>query len=109
MRCIGYCKFQAASASHLWIAPLVFLSSLLTASGAERLAASLLDVEIAIPSLAGPFVSLALSFLALPLLYYLFWGLQRLRPLHVMFSYTTLTRCWRRRYHEPETQLKHLR
>ena len=65
--------------------------------------------RLAIPSLALPLVSIALTFLALPLLYYLFWGLLRLRPLHVMFSYTTLTRCWRRRYHEHKTQLKHLR
>jgi ferredoxin len=109
LRCMGYCRFQAVSTSHLWIAPLLFLTSLLTASAVERAAASLLGVELAIPGLARSLVGIALTFPALILLYYAFWGMLRLRPLHVFFSYLTLTRYWKRRYHEPGTELKHLR
>jgi hypothetical protein len=38
------------------------------------------------------------------LLYYLFWGMQRLQPLAAAWSHLTWTRSFRRRYHDPESR-----
>ena len=45
---------------------------------------------------------------ALMIAYRIYWYLIRFRPLNTLFTYTTLTRYFRR-YHDPETKLKHMR
>ena len=42
---------------------------------------------------------------ALILSYWVFWYLVKIPPLNTVFTYTTLTRYYRR-YHQPEVQLK---
>lgn len=109
LRCMGFCKFQAVAVSHLWIAPVVFLTSLLGAAELQRGLGWLLGQQVGLWPIAFELGSYALTAVALLLLYYVLWGLLRIRPLHVALSYLTLTRYYRRRYHEPETKLKDLR
>jgi hypothetical protein len=46
-------------------------------------------------------------FTALILSYWMFWYLIRIPMVNTLFTYTTLTRYYRR-YHQPETKLKHM-
>lgn len=103
MRCIGYCRYHAASASHLWAAAIGYATSLITAALLQGIVSRLLGTELDLPTAVWEAAALALVFAALPLAYFAFFGLQRLRPLRAMFSYTTLTRLYPRRYHEPMT------
>jgi hypothetical protein len=88
-------------------------------AGIEYLSGELLDIEArdvgvsfpiarALPKPVWELASIALTHLALPLLYYVFWGMLRLRPLHIMWSSLTWTRYFRRRFHDPETEQKGL-
>ncbi len=109
MRCTGYCRQRAVEASHLWLVPVILVSTLLTAGPLGRAIAALTGARLELPEFAWDLVSLALSFLALVLLYYVFFGLQRVRPIRVALGYLTWTRTFKRRYHDPETDLKMLR
>jgi len=46
-------------------------------------------------------------FTALFLSYWVFWYLMSIPMVNTVFTYTTLTRYYRR-YHQPETKLKHM-
>jgi len=108
MRCVGYCRHHAASASHLWAAAVAYATSWLGAALIQGVVTRLLGTKLDLPAAIWEVAAYALVFAALPLLYYVFFGLQRLRPLRVLFSYATLTRYWPRRYHEPETSARDL-
>ncbi len=108
MRCMGYCKFKSVQASHLWLVPVLYGTSLLTASSLQWGLMILLDWPVQIVGLANRPIHYALTALALPLFYYLFFGLQRIKPLRTMFTYTTLTKLYRRRYHEPDTEAREM-
>jgi len=103
MRCVGYCKHQSVQSSHLWMVVVIFAISFLTATFVQDLVARVAGQRI---TLWGPIWELAavlLVFVSLPLLYYVFWGLHRLRPLHTVFTYTTFTKLFPRRYRAPDT------
>jgi ferredoxin len=109
LRCMGYCKPRAVEASHLWFIIIIVASSFLATGALQRRFSAVLGTRAAlVPKLAWEVVAIVLTYLALPLLYYVFWGMQRLRPLHVLCSYLTWTRYFRRRYHDPETNQQHL-
>jgi hypothetical protein len=64
---------------------------------------------VTLPEPVWQLVSLGLAYPALLLFYYVFWGMQKWRPLRVMWSYLTWTRYYSRRYHDPETRQKQMR
>jgi Pyruvate/2-oxoacid:ferredoxin oxidoreductase delta subunit len=101
LRCMGYCKPRAIQASHLWMALAIVATSLVTVASLKPALDAALGEPLA--KVAWQMASIGLSYLALLLLYYLFWGMQRVRPLHAVWSYLTWTRFFRRRYHDPET------
>jgi hypothetical protein len=74
----------------------------------RRLGSSLPGAGVALPGLVWQLASLVATCLGVLALYYVFWGRQRLRPVHVFLSHATWRRYFRRRYHEPETQQKQL-
>ncbi len=108
MRCAGYCKFRAVQTSHLWIIPVTYVTSFLTASSVQDLFADLFGFQLHFIGQTDELMALLLTFLSLPLIYYVFWGLQRFKPLRILFTYTTLTRLYPRRYHAPDTTSRRL-
>jgi ferredoxin len=108
LRCVGYCRYHAAGASHLWAALVVYATSLLTAGLAQDALQRLVGARLAWPAAVWQAGAYALVLAALPLLYYAFFGLQQIRPLRTLLTYTTLTRYYRRRYHEPATAVDDL-
>jgi hypothetical protein len=67
----------------------------------------LLWSSLVLPQLVWQIGSLLLTYLALSLLYYVFWGMQRVRLVRMAWSYLTWTRYFRR-FHDPETRHKDL-
>ncbi|MCP4600182.1 MAG: (4Fe-4S)-binding protein [Proteobacteria bacterium] len=108
MRCMGYCKFHAIQASHLWMVPVAYGTSFLTASLIQELFATLFGRQLSLIDPAEELIAILLTFLSLPLIYYVFFGLQRFRPLRIFFTYTTLTKLYPRRYHAPETTAREM-
>jgi hypothetical protein len=109
MRCAGYCKFQSVQTSHLWMVAVAYGTSFLTASLVQDLLVLLFGWELHLSGQTRELTVLLLTFLCLPLIYYVFFGLQLIRPLRILFSFTTLTRLYSRRYHEPETTARQMR
>ena len=106
MRCIAYCRFHAVQASHLWMVPVLYGASFLTASMVQAGIAAAFGQQVTV---AVPLLELAavlMTFLSLPVVYYLFQGLLRIRPLRTLFTYTTLTKLYSRRYHAPGVTLR---
>ncbi len=103
MRCMGYCKFQSVQTSHLWIVPVGYGTSFLTASYVQELFLTLLGPQLALGNAVNELLSLFLTFCSLLLFYYVFFFLQRFKPLRRLFTYTTLTKLYPRRYHAPKT------
>ncbi len=108
MRCMGYCKFQSVQASHLWIVPVAYGTSFFTASLVQELIMVLFRGQLTLIDPAVELIAIILTFLSLPLFYYVFWGLQRLKPLRIMFTYTTFTKLYPRRYHAPEIKAREM-
>ncbi len=103
MRCMGYCKHQSVQASHLWMVVVTFATSFLTAAFLQDLVARISGQRMALWGPVWEIMAVVLVFLSLPLLYYVFWALLRLRPLRTLFTYTTFTKLYSRRYHAPDT------
>lgn len=108
MRCMGFCKFQAVQASHLWILPVAYGASFLTASKVQDLLGGLFGQQLTLNSTIWELVSLLLVFLSLPLFYYVFRGLQRFKLWRILLTYTTFTKLYPRRYHAPETTAREM-
>lgn len=108
MRCMAYCNKKAVEAGHSWgvvlyyitAVPVVFWISLWLR---ERIPGLPVVQNYWIQELLTVFYFLP----ALIISYRLFWYLIRIKPINTLFTYTTLTRFFRR-YHEPQTRLKHL-
>ncbi len=56
----------------------------------------------------GPEQLVGLVLVAILIAYYVFFGLLKIRPLRLLFTYPTFTKLHRRRYHEPETRVRDL-
>ncbi len=106
LRCMGYCKPHAIQASHLWLAIIILVTSFLGAGALGRALGHSLGFTSALLAPAWQLLSIALTYAAILLLYYVFWGSQRLRPFAIAWSRLTWTRYFRRRYHDPETEQK---
>jgi Pyruvate/2-oxoacid:ferredoxin oxidoreductase delta subunit/flavodoxin len=115
LRCMGYCKNKAVEASHSWAVLLYFIASVPVIS---YVWAWLHETLNFFPVKSGywtievvyifNFLLYIIYFLsAVFLSYWIFWYLIRFPVFNTFFSLTTLTHYYRR-YHHPDTKLKHL-
>lgn len=109
LRCMSFCKREAIQAGHSWAVVLYFITSIPVFTW---LTAELSQYFHTIPVIEdywiGQLVNYFYIFPSLILSYWLFWILIRIPQVNTLFSYTTLTRYFRR-YHEPGTRLKNLK
>lgn len=108
LRCMGYCNHKAVEAGHSWAVVLFYITSVPVVFWISLWLSRTFAV---IPMVENYWLRVLLDYLyifpAVIISYRLFWYLIRWKPLNTLFSYTTLTRFFRR-YHEPNTRLKHL-
>jgi Pyruvate/2-oxoacid:ferredoxin oxidoreductase delta subunit len=108
MRCAALCPKGAIEAGHSWAAILYFVTTIPVATWAfTALGAWLPGLSELHRSWLGDLVGVLYCYPAMFLAYYLFHGLNRLRPMNWLFAHTTLTHYWGR-YREPDTRYKHL-
>jgi Pyruvate/2-oxoacid:ferredoxin oxidoreductase delta subunit len=109
LRCMGYCKKKAIEAGHSWAVLLYFITSVPVFSWLIK---RLHDIYPVFPIIQNYWLNelfnIIYFFPAMILSYRLFWTIVRVPAINSIFSYTTLTHFFRR-YHEPETKLKHLK
>ena len=108
LRCMGYCNKRAVEAGHSWAILLYFLGSVPLIS---YFLFWLQDMYFKIPTLASYFPKILIYtsdwIAAILLSYVVFWYLNKIPVVNSVFTYTTLTHYYRR-YHQPETKLKHI-
>ncbi|NNG01149.1 MAG: 4Fe-4S binding protein [Desulfobacteraceae bacterium] len=108
LRCMGYCSKRAVEAGHLWAILLYFIISIPVFTALLLWLHELSDL---VPAIRGYWPTEILNLIyVLPALffsYWLFWHLIRIPMMNTFFTITTLTHYYRR-YHEPETRLKHM-
>jgi Pyruvate/2-oxoacid:ferredoxin oxidoreductase delta subunit len=115
LRCMGYCKKKAVEAGHSWAVLLYFITSVPVISYVWVWLHGALNfypvingywtVEVVYIFNFSLYIVYFLS--AVFLSYWIFWHLIQFPVFNKFFSLTTLTHYYRR-YHEPETKLKHL-
>ena len=108
MRCMAFCRHRSIQASHLWAFFLGWGTSFVSAEILTRQSVALLPGMPDWVISQMQVVSWMLAFILIIAAYYLFFGLLKIPPLRLLFSYTTLTRFYHRRYHEPETRAKEM-
>jgi hypothetical protein len=112
---MGYCKKKAVEAGHSWAVLLYFITSVPVISYVWAWLHRALNFY---PVISGywtvevayifTFTLYGVYFLfAVFLSYWIFWHLIQFPVFNKIFSLTTLTHYYRR-YHQPETKLKHL-
>ena len=108
MRCMGYCRKKAVEAGHSWAVLLYLITALPVVSYAL---AGLNRTFSFVPVISGywtiQLISIVYILPSLFLSYWLFWQLIRFPLVNSVFTYTTLTHYFRR-YHHPDTKLKHM-
>jgi len=104
MRCMAYCPEQAVEAGHSWAVLLYFATGVPAAMWLFQWLTPHLPwiASLDHPAVRG-LVQYVYFLLSLVVAYFLFWVLIRIRPINTLFTYTTLTRLYRR-YHEPDTR-----
>ena len=119
LRCMGYCRKKAVEAGHSWAILLYFITSVPVISyvwvwlhgtlNFYPVISGYWTVEVVyIFNFALYIVLYSVYFLsAVFLSYWIFWHLIQFPVFNKFFSLTTLTHYYRR-YHQPETKLKHL-
>ena len=115
LRCMGYCKKKAVEAGHSWAVLLYFITSVPVIAYVwvwlhESL--NFFPVRSGYWTIEVVYIFNFLMYLiyflfAVFLSYWIFWNLLRFRVFNMFFSLTTLTHYYRR-YHQPDTKLKHL-
>ena len=115
LRCMGYCKKKAVEAGHSWAVLLYFITSVPVISYVWAWLHETLNffpvisgywtIEVVYIFNSLLYVIYFLS--AVFLSYWIFWYLIRFPVFNTFFSLTTPTHYYRR-YHQPETRLKHL-
>ncbi len=108
MRCLGYCKRRAVEAGHSWALVLYVTTSVPVLASLFAWLHQFLSI-VPMPNAYWhvDLFNMLYFFPALFLSYWLFWHLIRFPVVNALFSYTTFTHYYRR-YHQPETKLKHL-
>ncbi|CAB1075358.1 hypothetical protein D1AOALGA4SA_3178 [Olavius algarvensis Delta 1 endosymbiont] len=115
LRCMGFCKKGAVEAGHSWAVLLYFIISvpvisyawmwLHTALGFYPVRNGYWTTEVAY--VFGFLIYIIYFLPAVFLSYWIFWHLIQFPVFNKFFSITTLTHYYRR-YHQPDTRLKHL-
>ena len=109
MRCAGYCKPKAVETSHMWMALVIVGTSFICAANVEKLVEHVLGyLPGFVPWVSEP-AAVLLTWPAIIVVYWLFFALQRVKPLRLLFEYTSLTRIYKRRHHAPGTTSKEMR
>ncbi len=109
LRCMGYCKKRAVEAGHSWAILLYFITAVPVITWLiKRLHKAYPVFPLVENYWLDQLINAAYFFPALMMSYWLFWYLIRIPVINTVFTYTTLTRYFRR-YHEPETKLKKLK
>ncbi|MBN2340510.1 MAG: EFR1 family ferrodoxin [Deltaproteobacteria bacterium] len=110
MRCMGFCRHKSVQASHSWAVVTAYLTSWISSDWiAQQLASripAMSRIPFPLPTWLTEPLNMLITFAALIVLYYLFYHLLKLNPIKTFFSYTTLTKLYRRRYHEPNTRAR---
>lgn len=109
LRCMGFCRQRAVEAGHTWGVILYYITTIpLLTYFFKKL--DLVDRFFSGISNYWTLYTLQIIdvFPAIILSYWLFWLITRIPAVNTLFSYTTLTRYFRR-YHEPGTRLKDLK
>ena len=108
LRCMGYCSKRAVEAGHSWAVLLYFLSSI------PVISYLLFKLHVNFPSMPAlgcffPYLTIYIidCIAAIVISYLLFWYLMRIPAVNTIFTYTTLTRYYRR-YHQPDTKVKQM-
>lgn len=108
MRCMAFCNKKAVQAGHSWGIALFYITSVPVIFW---ISVWLQDQFPQIPKINNYWLNELLTvFYIVPALiisYRIFWYLIRIKPINTLFTYTTLTRLFRR-YREPETKLKQM-
>jgi ferredoxin len=108
MRCMAFCPRQAVEAGHsLGAVILLVLAIPVDVWAVQSLTQAWPALAPAAGSVAGVLAYWAWGMVAIILTYALCALAMRLRPIRLLFSYTTFTRLYRR-YHEPSTALKQI-
>ena len=108
LRCMGYCKNRAVEAGHSWAILLYYITSVpALAFSLAVLFESDKDIPIISNYWIFELINIVYILPALFISYWIFWYLIRFPVFNTLFSLTTLTHYYRR-YHQPETKLKHL-
>ncbi|UCE56350.1 MAG: EFR1 family ferrodoxin [Desulfobacterales bacterium] len=115
LRCMGYCKKKAVEAGHSWAVLLYFITSIPIISFVWvwlHEALNFFPVKSGYLTIEAVYVFNFLLYIvyflsAVFLSYWIFWYLIRFPFFNSFFSLTTLTHYYRR-YHQPETKVKHL-
>ncbi len=108
LRCMAYCNKKAVEAGHSWAVALFYITSVPVVFW---ISIWFHEQYPGIPRISNfwlnEFLTVFYFFPALILAYRVFWFLIRIKPINTLFTYTTLTRYFRR-YREPSTKLKQM-
>jgi len=108
LRCMGYCNKKAVEAGHSWAVLLYFLASVPFVSYLiYRLNSMYNNISGLDQAVVYELIYFIDFFILIFLSYRVFWYLIKIPFINTLFTYTTLTRYYRR-YHQPETRLKHM-
>ncbi|CAB1055904.1 hypothetical protein D1BOALGB6SA_638 [Olavius sp. associated proteobacterium Delta 1] len=115
LRCMGYCRKKAVEAGHSWAVLLYFITSVPVITYAWAWLHRTLSFypvingywTIEVVYIFNFLIYIIFFLFAVFLSYRVFWYLIRFPVFNTFFSVTTLTHYYRR-YHQPDTKLKHL-
>jgi hypothetical protein len=105
---MGYCRKRAVEAGHSWAILLYFIVSVpLVSYLLYRFNSMYNKISGLDQAVVYELIYFIDFFVLLFLSYRVFWYLIKIPFVNTLFTYTTLTRYYRR-YHQPETRLKHM-
>ena len=108
LRCMGYCNHKAVEAGHSWGIMLGYITSVPVVFW---ISVWLHEHYSWLPKINSYWLNELLTvFYFIPavlIAYRLFWLLIRFKPINTLFTFSTLTKFYRR-YHEPGTKLKRM-
>jgi len=108
MRCMGYCPQQAIEAGHSWGVLLYMITAVPVSMYLFQYASEYVPmIAAADSSWTRMLLDIAWIYPSLYVSYLVFDILMRIPVINTLFTYTTLTR-WYRRYHHPDVSLKEI-
>lgn len=108
LRCMNYCQQRAVEAGHSWAVILCFIGTFSLSMYLFRFVANYFpQIDYIKNWWTLEIVNCIYLYPAYIIAYFIFFNLIRIKPINMLFTYTTFTHLFRR-YHEPETSLKDL-